>query len=470
MHYKPFVFRAARLLGVLLLLSACGLVRKPYERPAVQLDSLYRHAYQEQDSSFGKLPWQQVFTDPYLQAMIQEALVQNFNLQTALQNITQATAYYRQSRAAFFPTFGVTLGGSISHPSKGGTPGFGEFLPDKVEQYQVLANTSWEADIWGKLRSAKKARLASLLQTEAALRTIRTQVIAQVASNYYSLIALDIQLDIARRTLALREDNLRTLKAMKVAGQSNELTVTQGEAQVYAAAVLIPQLEQSIFVTENTINYLLGRSAGAIPRASAIEAPNNGLLRTGVPALLLANRPDVQAAEYGLMRYLEQTNAARAAMYPALSITGQAGFSSTDFSKLFTIPNTVLASIAASLTQPIFNQRALKAAYRVAQSQQEQAAISFLSTLVQAGQEVSNAMVSYQATNRQVDLYQKQTEVLAKSQEYAFRLFQGGFSNYIDVLNAENQLLSAQLSEQNAKLSRMKAVIQLYQALGGGAL
>lgn len=447
---------------LLLVLTSCK-ITQTYQSPAVPNAGLYRDRVSTDTNNIANLHYTSVFSDKDLQTLIAEGIAKNLNLQIAYTRIQQAEAYYAQSRAAFYPTLNANA--QVTESKLSAVQGFG--IRNSATQYQVGASASWEANIWGRLSSAKRAGLASLLQSQAAARAVQTGMIASIANYYYSLLALDRQLAITQQTVLNWDTTVATMKALKEAAVVTGAAVVQSEASRYAAEVTIPDLKQNIREIENSLSILLGRPAGSINRSSIDNQVPVALLQTGVPAQLLANRPDVQEAEYNFRYSFEQTNIARTYFYPSLTITGSGGLSSLTLRKFFNSAS-LFASIAAGLTQPVFNARANRTRLEAARAQQKEALLSFQNTLLTAGQEVSDAMSLYQTAMDKMTVRSNQLSALQKSVEYSRELLRYGSANYIEVIQARQSLLGAELSRVNDHLQQLQAVVSLYRALGGG--
>src|SRR5690606_2282384 len=337
-------------LGGALTLQSC-FVAKKYDRPTIDTEDLYRSEVVAKDStSMADMPWQDLFTDPILQGHIQKGLENNFDIRTAIQNIAASEASLKQRKAGYFPT--MNANGTWTHQEISGNRQSGSLF-SSLDQYQLAANLSWEADIWGKIRSNKRAANAQFLQSVAANQAVKTQVVSNIASLYYQLLSLDAQLQIAEQTLTNRTQSIETIVALKDAGQVNEVAVKQTEAQKYATELIIEDLKYNIEILENTMSILLGESPKTITRSTfdaQILTPDIDL---GVPALLHTNRPDVIAAEYALVNAFELTNVARSNFYPSLTITATTGYQSLELSELINA-NSFFANIVSGLTQPIF--------------------------------------------------------------------------------------------------------------------
>jgi NodT family efflux transporter outer membrane factor (OMF) lipoprotein len=452
------------LLCLLLLLSgaACQ-ITKPYVQPEVPAEALYRDQTPSDTTTLAQLPWRTLFTDPQLQTLIAEGIARNLDLQVALTRVQQADANFRQSQAAFLPT--LAANGTVTHSKQAAFPGFGAF--PVATQYQLFGTASWEADVWGRLRNTKRAALAQLRQSEAYQRTVQTTLVANIATIYYQLLALDAQLDVTRQTVLNREQDVKTMRALSEAGIVTGAAVVQSDANRYAARVTVPDLKQQIREAENALSLLLARAPGPIARGTLENQPAAPPLQTGVPAQLLRYRPDVQQAEYAYRSAFALTNAARAYFYPALTLTATGGYSTFEPKNLLN-PASVFYSFIGGLVQPILNQGLNKARLRVSQAQQQEAQLNFQTSLLTAGQEVSNALYSYQAARDKLVERSQQLDALGKSVRYSQALLKNGFANYTEVLTAQQNLLAAQLSGVNDRQQQLQAVTALYRALGGG--
>ncbi len=461
MNKKVFTYLIIFLLSAIII-SSCKVIQT-YQPLAISTDRLYRDSVSTDTTSIGNLHWNEVFTDPALQNLIAEGIAKNLNLQIAYTRQQQAEAYYAQSRAAFYPA--VNANAQVTESKLSAVQGFG--IRNSATQYQLGLSSVWEANIWGRLSSSRRASLASLLQTSAAARAVQTGMVASIASYYYSLLALDRQLAITQQTVQNWDTTVTTMRALKEAAVVTGAAVVQSEASRYAAEVTIPDLKQNIREIENALSILLGRPAGSISRSNIDDQAPVGLLQTGVPAQLLSNRPDVQEAEYNFRFSFEQTNIARTYFYPSLNITGSGGLSSLSLTNYFNA-GSVFASIAAGLTQPIFNGRANRTRLEAARAQQQEALLSFQNTLLTAGQEVSDAMSLYQTAMDKMTVRTNQLNALEKSVEYSRELLRYGSANYIEVIQARQSLLGAELSRVNDHLQQLQAIVNLYRALGGG--
>lgn len=465
---KIYRFRLVFLLVISGVLVLSCKISRPYQQPEIKTDSLYREHRSIDTASLAAMPWQNLFTDTALKALISEGLVHNLDLKIAIQKIYEAQATLGQTKNALLPSLNGNA--SVSHGRQSAAaldypPGTS--INTTTTLYQLSLNASWEADIWGKLSSTKRAALATLLQTDAAKRAIQTQLIADIANNYYNLLALDKELDITTKTLQNRMKDVETMKVLKEADVVTGAAVVQSEANRYAAEVAIPDIKRSIRETENALDLLLGRAPGPINRARLDDQQPNTLLLTGLPSQLLKNRPDVQQAEYTFKTAFENTNVAKAYFYPSFTITSSGGFSNLTLKDFFI--NSIFYNIAAGLTQPIFNQGINKARLKTARAKQEEAMYQYQQTVLTAGAEVSNALYAYQSAKDKDDARIKQIAALVRSVDYTQQLLRySSATNYTDVLTSEQSLLSAQLNGVTDKLQQLQATVNLYRALGGG--
>ncbi|QOG01365.1 efflux transporter outer membrane subunit [Flavobacterium sp. MDT1-60] len=450
------------------LLSACSITKK-YERPStISTDKLYRDQASADSTTIANMPWQTVFKDEKLNTLIQKGLDQNLNLKNAIENIVQARASLLQSKLAYYPTLNLDASATRTKQSEAGLnfPA-GININTLTTTYKLGLSTSWEADIWGKLSSSKRAALATYLGTDAARQAVQTQLIADIANNYFLLLAYDKQLVITQETLESRIKNVQTIKDLKEGAIVTGAAVVQSEANQHAAEVLIPDLKRNIRETENAIHILLGEAPGPIDRGvlGTQVIPDN--LAIGLPSQLLQNRPDVRQAEFNLRTAFEMTNMAKTYFYPSLTLTASGGFSNLQLTDFFT--NSIFYSLIGGLTQPLFNQGINKMRLTTAQSQQVQAYNNFQQSLLVAGQEVSNALYAYQMAADKEDSREKQIEALEKAVDYTQQLLEySSATNYTDVLTSQQNLLAAQLSGVNDNLQKLQAVVDLYRALGGG--
>ncbi|SEV80417.1 efflux transporter outer membrane subunit [Kaistella antarctica] len=450
------------------VLTSC-MTREKYERPTEAInENLFRTDLLPKDStSMATISWREIFTDPVLQKHIAKALDNNLDVRVALQNISAADSYLKQSKAAYLPT--LSAGPNYTFQTQSLNTQSGQLMSARKygNQFDVSANIGWEADIWGKLRAQEKAEFANYLGTVSAHQAVKSDLVASVASAYYQLLTFDDQKKIINETIALRKKNLETTSALKDAGTVTEVAVQQSEALVFNAESLLISIDVQIGLLENTISLLMGEPSHAIERTTIDAQKMPVSLDLGYPANLLANRPDVKVAEYRLMNAFEMTNAAKANFYPTLRLTGSGGIVSGDLDQLFSV-NSLFANVVAGLAQPILNKRQIKTQYEVSLANKEIAYLNFRRSVLTAGKEVSDALKIYQSQDSFIGLKRKEMEAYKNSVEYSQELVNYGLATYLEVINASVNQLNAELNISNAEYSKLDAGIELYRALGGG--
>ena len=445
------------------LLSSCH-IYKSYDRPEdITVEGLYRDTIAGGDTlaadtaNFGNLPWKEVFTDAQLQTLIEQALTNNADLRSAALTVKQAQAALMSARLAYAPMLALSPQGTVSSFDKG----------KATQTYSLPVTASWQIDLFGQLLNPKRKAQVSLKQTQFYEQAVQTQVIANVANMYYTLLMLDRQLQISESTCDILKRNLETVEAMKEAAMANSVAVEQSRTAYAQVLASLPDIRQSIRETENALCLMLNQPAQSIARGTLEQQQLPAEFSTGIPLQLLSNRPDVKAAEMSLAASYYDTNSARAAFYPQITLSGSAGWTNSAGSAIIN-PGKLLASAIGSLTQPLFYRGANIARLKQAKAQEEQAKIQFQTTLLKAGNEVSNALYQYQMTSDKAISREIQVNSARKAAEDTKELFNLGTSTYLEVLSAEQSYLSAQLSEVADTFDRMQSVISLYQALGGG--
>lgn len=442
--------------------SSCQVVNK-YKTPEVDSQELFRGKNPTDTTTIANISWREYFKDPILQTLIEEGLEQNFDLQIAYTRIQQAEANLGTARAAYFPNIALVGQFNQSRTSIDKT-GVKDVLGYSTSQYGLGVAVTWEADLWGKLNRQSRASFAQMLSSRAYKDLIQTSLISNIATSYYSLLALDEQLKITRETVELLKENTETVQALKDAGSLNGAAVEQSKGLLYGTAVSIPSLEIQIRVLENSLSLLLGRKPGSIARTSILNQNIPTEMSFGVPVQMLAKRPDVQQAELGFRSAFELTNAAQASFYPSLTLNSG---SMVGFVENFK-PENLIANILASLTQPIFAKKQLVGQLKIRKAQQEEALLTFQKAVLSAGKEVSDIMYTYEVSLTKNTLRTKQVESLSTAVYFTQELLKAGEANYMEVLVAEQDLLKAQLGQVSDKLEQLKATVDLYRALGGG--
>ena len=438
-------------------MTGCG-IYKPYSRPeSIETDGLYGTAETADSTTIGDITWQEMFSDPQLQALIAQALENNTDLQSAQWRVKEAEATLKSARLAYLPSFNFAPQGSISSFDNANT----------TKTYSIPVTASWQIDIFGGITNAKRKAKALYLQSREYEQAVKTQLIASVANLYYTLLMLDSQYEVTGETARKWEETVRTMRAMKDAGMTNEAGVAQYEGSYYAIEASLHDLEYSIREAENSLCSVLGLAPQEITRGSLDNQQLPQELTVGVPVQMLSNRPDVRNAEYSLMQSFYATNAARSALYPSITLSGSAGWTNNAGIKEMN-PGKLLLSAAGSLLQPIFNAGANRANLKIAKAQQEEAKLSFRQTLLNAGAEVNNALTQCQSARAKTDLRAKQIEALTRAVESTELLMEHSSTTYLEVLTAQQSLLSAQLSQITDRFDEIQGIVNLYQALGGG--
>ena len=462
---RAFLLRLPILLIAVAALQSC-FVAKEYSKPEVVESENYRTDSLAQDSvTMAGIPWQELFTDPVLIGHIKHALDNNTDIRVALEQMAIADAYFKQSKWGGVPT--LSANGQVMYQELANNSQFGEFF-GSLTQYELSASASWEADIWGKIRSGRRASEASYLQSNAAHQAVKSRMVAQIASLYYRLMALDEQKRIAEESIANRRSSLETTKALKDAGVLTQVAVSQTEAQLESTRVLLVDLKRNIKILENAMSVLMGDAPGSIERGDLAEADIlDERVALGYPAQLLRNRPDVLAAEYNLVNAFEMTNVARSNFYPSVRLSATGGFQSLDFEDLFS-PNSLFANLVGSLAQPILNKRQIRSEYEASLSRKEIAYLQFRQSVLTASREVSDAMYDFEAASKKIDIRAAEYAASQRATDDSEALLESGFANYLEVLTARQVALNSQLGLIDARLEKLSAVVELYRSLGGG--
>ncbi len=456
--------RLLTILSAVLILtgmSSCQ-VYKAYERPEVKVDSLYRDvgAMQQADttSCLANLSWREVFTDTSLQRLIEEGLANNMDLKTARLRITEAEASLRAAKLSYYPSVAFSPQGCIT--SFGGNAA--------TNSYSLPVTASWEVGVFGSLLNTKRKAKAAVEQSEAYRQAVQTQLIATIANDYYTLLMLDRQLEISQQTAETWRASVQTMRDMKADGMTNEAAVAQSEANYRSVLANIPDLKRSIHEMENNLCMVLGCSPRIIKRSSLKDISCASSFSIGIPLQLLGNRPDVRQAEANLKMAFYATNIARSAFYPGITIDASAGWTNSA-GVAITNPAKFLLSVVGSVVQPIFNKGKNRANLEIAKAQQEESLLAFQQSLLNASAEVSNALFMYSSAKEKTAERTEQIAALNRSVSSTTALFHDGTATYLEVLTAQQDLFSAQLSEVNDRFEQLQATINLYHALGGGS-
>lgn len=449
-----------KLISILLiavLMVSCG-IYKNYKRSEVADDNLFGDNIPTKDTTtLGNVSWRELFTDTALQTLIEEGLQNNTDLRIARLKTEEATATLRTSRLAYLP--------SVSLAPQGTLNGFDGQKTTKT--YQLSGTASWELDIFGRLTNVKRGARAALEESEAYRQAVQTQLIATIADSYYTLLMLDAQVDITKETATNWLQNVKTMQALKNAGQTTEAAVSQAEANRLSVDASLKTLLQQLKETENSLCTLLGRIPQFIQRGTISEQQFPQQLSYGVPLQLLRNRPDIRQTEAALAQAFYYTNESRAAFYPGITLSGNAGWTNSGGAAI-TNPGALLLQAVGSLTQPLFSRGTNIARLKIAKAQQEEARLTFQQSLLNAGAEVNNALVQWQTARDRITIGEQQIDALQTTVKSTSLLMQHGTTTYLEVLTAQQSLLQATLTQVSDHLNEIQGVINLYHALGGG--
>jgi outer membrane protein, multidrug efflux system len=452
--------------AICLLLAGCT-VGPDYKRPAIEPPPAFRGQPEASASaaaaSLASESWSMVFPDPTLQELVRTALQQNTDMRLAALRLVEAQAQLGITHADEFPSVsaGVNVLGERPSVALG-------FPSANVVAFAAQGSVAWELDFWGRYRRATEAARAQLVASAWGQRAVATTLVSQVANAYFGLRALDLELDISRRTLDSRRESLRLTRVREQGGVTSILDVRQAEQLVYGATAEIAALEREIAQQENFINVLLARNPGPIDRGLALTGqPHPPEVPAGLPSTLLTQRPDIQQAEQGMVAANAQIGVARAAYFPSIALTGSGGFESIALTALFAGPNAIW-SATAGLTQPLYTAGRTRSQEALARARYEEAVVSYQQTIRQAFREVSDALIGYAKTREA----REQQVLLVASAQDARRLaqvrYEGGATSYLEVLDADTRLFVAELALSQIQLSELSAFVEIYRALGGG--
>lgn len=447
-----------------LSLSGCGIYNK-YKPITAVPDKLYGTGVADtlgttgSSSNLANLSWRQLFTDAQLQTLIEQGLQNNTDLQSAHWRVEEARASLSAARLAYLPSFALAPQGTVSSFDKGRA----------TQIYSLPVTSNWEIDIFGRLTNAKRRAKALYAQSREYELAVKTQLIANMANAYYTLLMLDAQLAISKETEVKWKESVRVMQALKNAGQGNEAGLAQTEATYYSICTAVLDLNEQISQVENSLCLMLGETPQSIRRGKLEGQILPQELSVGIPLQILANRPDVKTAELALAQAFYTTNEARSAFYPSISLSGSAGWTN-GAGEMILNPGKLLLSAVGSLTQPLFNNGQNIARLKIAKAQQEEAKLAFTQSLLNAGAEVNNALQQNQTARNKAGLYTKQIASLQTAVSSTQLLMQHGSSTYLEVLTAQQTLLTAELTQVSNRFQEIQGVINLYQALGGGKL
>jgi outer membrane protein, multidrug efflux system len=440
-----------------LTLSSCGIYTK-YQPTANVPEQLFGADVVATDTlgNIGTFGWRKFFSDPQLQALLEQGLQNNTDLQSAQWRVEEARASLGAARLAYLPSFALAPQGTISSFDAG----------KAIQTYSLPVTSAWELDIFGRLTNANRRAKALYAQSQEYELAVRTQLIANMANAYYTLLMLDAQLRISEETETKWKESVRTMKALKEAGLGNEAGLAQTEATYYSICTVVYDLKEQISQVENSLCLMLGETPQTIRRGNLEGQIILQNLPVGIPLQILANRPDVRSAELGLAQAFYATNEARSAFYPTITLSGSAGW--TNDAGVILNPGKLLLTAVGSLTQPLFNKGQNVARLKIAKAQQEEAKLAFTQALLNAGAEVNNALKQNQTARDKAGLYTHQIASLEKAVASTQLLMRHGSSTYLEVLTAQQTLLTAQLTQVSNRFQEIQGIINLYQSLGGG--
>ena len=444
-----------------LTMTSCGLYNK-YERPEVNTQGLVRDPLSLTDTlavtdttSFGNLPWRSVFTDPQLQTLIQQGLDNNVDLLNAALNVKMIEAQLACAKLAFLPSVAFTPQGTLSSFDGSKT----------TKSYQLPISASWNVDLFGNILSVKRSAQMQLLQAKDYQLAVKTNIITGVANLYYTLLMLDRQLEILTDMEGLTKETWDMMALQMKYGRARSTSVQSAEASYYSVQSQITDMKRQIREVENSLSLLLCQPGQTISRGKLSDQSLPSEFSTGIALQMLNNRPDVHAAEMSLAACYHDVQTARSRFYPSINITGSGIFTNSNGA---VNPGKWLLSAIGSLTQPIFANGQLVAGLKVAKAQQEQAFNNWQNAIYKAGNEVSNALVSYNSYDERSRLEQKQTELYRQTVEDTRQLYKSSGSTYLEVISAQANLLNAEITKVTDDFYKMQAVVSLYSALGGG--
>lgn len=458
--------KAIFILAVALMAGSCSIYKK-YERPenVVPMDSLYRAeltggSVAGDSSSLAYLPWEEMFSDSYLQALINEGLQNNTDLLSAALRVEQAQARLQAAKLSFLPSVSLAPTGGLNAINAEGNWG-------NSWTYNAGASASWDIDLFGSLLNAKRGTQAALLQQEAYRQAVRSQLISTIAGTYYSLLMLDEQVMVSSETLILWKEQVRAMEAMFEYGRITENDLTQSRAQMYSLEASLEDLRRQRRETENALCSVLGRVSSPIERGRLSDQKLPEDMNAGVPLELLSNRPDVYYAEMALASAYYSTNQARSAFYPKLTLSGSAGWTNS-LGQAITNPGGWLLSALASLSQPIFNKGQLVSNLKVSKAEEEIALLNYRQALLDAGEEVNNALYALQSYDKMKEKHEAQLKDLMRTAETSAALYKTNKATYLEMLVAQQSYLQAQLNVVSDIYYKLQSGVNLYRAVGGG--
>lgn len=461
----------------LIIFSSMGIVigcrvSKDIATPQPELPVSFRNAEVQDTEAIADIPWKEFYKDPVLQKLIDSAIVRNYDMQIALKNVEQSQLQFRQSRWNNVPVIAFSAASSTSNPSDNSLNGLStkQFLgTNHIEDFNANVSLSWEADIWGKIRSKNKAALAVYLRTEEARKTIQTDLVAKVTQGYYNLLMLDEQLSVTQRNVQLNDSTLKIINMQFQAGQVTSLAVQQAQAQLLSTQQLIPELQEDITIQENALRILSGELPSGVQRNTLLaQVIFPETLSAGLPSALIRRRPDIKSRELELVLANAKVGVSKAEMYPALRITASAGVNSLKASNWFNIPASLFGIVGGSVLQPLLQRRELHAQYKVDLVEREKAVLLFRESVLKAVGEVSDALVRIEKLKVREAIAADRVKTLQQATSNANDLFINGMATYLEVITAQGNVLQSELELASIRKLELSAISELYRSLGGG--
>lgn len=463
-----------KVLAAAIVVSVVGgcKVSKDVPVPKSAIPETFRSALSQDSLSIADKSIVDFFSEKELKELIDTALVKNYDLQLAVKNIEASQQLLKQAKLGNLPQANLQISASSNRPSDNSLNGLStsQFLKtNHIEDFNAGIGLTWEADIWGKIRSQKHAALAAYLQTGEARKAIQTQIVARVAQGYYRLLMMDAQMAIASKNLALSDSTLNIIQLQFDAGQVTSLAIQQARAQQLVAAQLIPRIQQDITIQENALRVLTGRLPGFIARQASLEnaiVPDE--VSSGYPSAMVGRRPDVKSAELSLAVANAKVGVALASMYPSLSITANGGLNAFKASNWFNVPASLFGVVAGGITQPLLQKRQLKTQYEIAKIEREKSVIQFRQSVLNAVSEVADELVKIEKLKQQYQISKDRVNTLQQAVTNANLLFKSGMATYLEVITAQSNSLQSELELTTIKTAQLNATVELYRALGGG--
>lgn len=469
------------MMGLALTVSSCR-VGKDYQRPDLNLPDTYRNGSASADTtSIGDIPWNEFFKDSTLLALIDTAILYNYDMQRALKNIEIFHQVHREARAQYLPAVNADIATidrryrSENFYSSATAPWYEEHgtEPPRNMYMYTPQNTSgfslsWELDIWGKIRRQNENAAARYLQTHEARKMIQTQLVAEIAQGYYNLLMLDAQLEVARRNLQLTDSTLRIVQLQYDAGKTTSLAIQQTRSQLLSARSLIPQLEREVAIQENTLRALAGQMPDSVARSGKLEDFLGQPIAAGIPLHMVTNRPDVRGSELALQAANARVGVAQAYRYPTLTIDATGGLNSMLPSNWVSIPGSLFGGLVGSITQPVFNRRKLKTDLEIAKLERDKAELDFQENVLTAINEITNSLIILKKLREEHDIMVERVKVAQLGIRQSDLLFKAGRASYLEIINAQQTAINSELQLVSLKQRLLLARVDLYRALGGG--